>query len=153
MKKNTQALDFEKIEDESLKTKLLKLKGRYAHTDPNLNLEKLLHKLCDELLKPTTSSTVAAKVNSKTTVKVKIKRDPSKKLSIAQIYREVWQRDGHCCTNCKSSYALEVDHILPRAAGGVSNLENLRLLCRNCNQRAAIEYFGATKMEQFLNSK
>ena len=29
--------------------------------------------------------------------------------------------------------------------------ENLRLLCRSCNQRAAIEKLGMNKMNQYLN--
>ncbi|NUM89448.1 MAG: HNH endonuclease, partial [Bdellovibrionales bacterium] len=49
-----------------------------------------------------------------------------------------------------SRYALEIDHRVPRAHGGTSTPENLRLLCRSCNQRAAIQAFGLRKMEPHL---
>jgi len=55
------------------------------------------------------------------------------------------------CEICSSHYALEVDHIVPKAKGGASTFENLRLLCRPCNQRAAINEFGQLHMDQFLN--
>jgi 5-methylcytosine-specific restriction endonuclease McrA len=72
--------------------------------------------------------------------------------SKAQIRREVFQRAGNQCENCHSEYALEIDHILPQAMGGSSKPENLRLLCRYCNQRAAIDAFGQQKMDFYLSS-
>ncbi|NUM88778.1 MAG: HNH endonuclease, partial [Bdellovibrionales bacterium] len=50
------------------------------------------------------------------------------------------------CENCHSVYALEIDHRIPRALGGTNDAPNLRLLCRSCNQRAAIQVFGLRKM-------
>ncbi|MEK7357433.1 MAG: HNH endonuclease [Bdellovibrionota bacterium] len=38
----------------------------------------------------------------------------------------------------------------PFALGGSNDLENLRLVCRSCNQRSAIEVYGAKKMESYL---
>lgn len=57
----------------------------------------------------------------------------------------VWKRDHGQCRICKSTYALQIDHIKPFAAGGKTTPENLRLLCRNCNQRKGIEFFGKAK--------
>jgi hypothetical protein len=51
---------------------------------------------------------------------------------------EVYRRDQKC-TKCGSVFALEYDHRLPFALGGTSDKTNLRLLCRNCNQRARIK--------------
>ena len=59
-------------------------------------------------------------------------------------------RQGRC-ENCSSIYALEIDHRIPKALGGKNLRENLRLLCRQCNQRKAIEVFGLNKMERYLN--
>jgi hypothetical protein len=70
--------------------------------------------------------------------------------SKAQIRREVFQRAASKCENCGSQYALEIDHIHPQALGGSSEPENLRLLCRHCNQRAAIDAFGQQKMNFYL---
>ncbi len=55
----------------------------------------------------------------------------------AAVRRQVWQRDGGCCSyvdrqtgrRCNSLHMLEIDHILPYAMGGSADLENLRLLC------------------------
>lgn len=43
------------------------------------------------------------------------------------------------CEVCGSIFLLEIDHRVPYALGGESKQENLRVLCRNCNQRKAIE--------------
>jgi 5-methylcytosine-specific restriction endonuclease McrA len=55
------------------------------------------------------------------------------------------------CEICGSGYALEVDHIYPKALGGEDLPENLRLLCKSCNQRKAIQNLGIKKMDQHLN--
>ena len=41
------------------------------------------------------------------------------------------------CNGCKHYYLLkdaEIDHIIPRAKGGPSSIENYQLLCGNCNR-------------------
>ncbi len=73
----------------------------------------------------------------------------SKYLS-SQVRREVFRRGRNQCSRCQSTYALEVDHIHPQGMGGSSELSNLRLLCRACNQRAAIRSYGQQQMEGFL---
>jgi hypothetical protein len=73
-----------------------------------------------------------------------------KRLS-AEIVRTVWRRAESRCENCGSGFALEIDHKIPRANGGSSKIENLRLTCRSCNQRAAIEAFGQLTMDPYIN--
>lgn len=68
----------------------------------------------------------------------------------AEVKREVWLRSEGKCVHCESTFALEFDHIRPFAKGGTNEPANLRLLCRNCNQRHAIESFGGTKMAEQL---
>jgi hypothetical protein len=58
------------------------------------------------------------------------------------IKHEVWKRDRGCCTNCGSRKHLNYDHIQPVALGGLSSVDNLRLLCFGCNQRASVNIFG-----------
>jgi hypothetical protein len=139
MKTKKTELNFDSIMDESLKEKLLKIKGDYAHSDPNLTLNELLHKLCD----------LQIEAKQKTPAK---KKSPAAAhvTSQAAIRRQVWKRDQHRCTNCKSTHAVQIDHRIPKAMGERSTLENMRLLCRSCNQRAAIEFFGIGKMEPYL---
>ena len=74
-------------------------------------------------------------------------RVPSK----SRMLKAVYQKAGNRCEKCKSTYALEIDHVIPKAKGGRSTPENLRLLCRNCNQRAAIQEFGQRVMDQYIN--
>ena len=72
---------------------------------------------------------------------------------------EVWERDGGRCTfvscktgrRCNSMHGLEIDHIQPFARGGTSSAKNLRLLCRQHNQLAAIQVFGKDKMDFYLS--
>jgi hypothetical protein len=61
----------------------------------------------------------------------------------------VLERDGLQCSwvdargqRCESRAWLELDHRLPRAQGGGSEPENLRLLCRSHNRLAAEHAYG-----------
>jgi 5-methylcytosine-specific restriction endonuclease McrA len=47
----------------------------------------------------------------------------------------VWQRDGGKCRHCSSRENLHFDHVIPRSWGGSSTVENVQLLCRDCNLR------------------
>jgi len=69
----------------------------------------------------------------------------------AQIKKEVWHDSEYKCSNCRSSYALELDHRYPKGKGGDDSKDNLRILCRSCNQRSAIRHYGSSKMEPYLN--
>ena len=60
--------------------------------------------------------------------------------------RNIWRRDQAKCTRCGSAYALEVDHLQPFALGGDNKFENLRLLCRSCNQFQAVKDFDLEKI-------
>lgn len=55
----------------------------------------------------------------------------------AGLRKAVFERD-RSCVKCGSTYNLQFDHIKPIALGGVTELNNLRLLCHNCNQRTRI---------------
>ena len=56
----------------------------------------------------------------------------------AAVRRQVWQRDGGCCSyvdretgrRCNSRHMIEIDHIMPYALGGAADPGNLRLVCR-----------------------
>ena len=63
--------------------------------------------------------------------------------------RAVAERDGLRCTwqspdgvRCESRAWLENDHADPRGRGGSSEPQNIRLLCRSHNQRAAELHYG-----------
>ena len=46
-------------------------------------------------------------------------------------------RDNYTCQLCGRQYPdvdIEVDHIIPHRAGGLSTFENMRVLCVKCNR-------------------
>jgi hypothetical protein len=112
--------------------KLEKLKRLHAHK--KFTNGELIDYLCDLGLQEIEKKPAKPKSGSK-----------------AAAEREVWERDGRCCTNCGSDFAVEIDHKIPKSMGGEDTLENLRLLCRSCNQRSAIEQLGQRKMDPFIN--
>jgi 5-methylcytosine-specific restriction endonuclease McrA len=57
----------------------------------------------------------------------------------ADVKRKVAERDQHRCVKCGSQRFLQYDHRQPWALGGDHSVENIRLLCFHCNQRARIE--------------
>ena len=55
-------------------------------------------------------------------------------------YREqrerIFSRDGRVCQICGTDEGeMHIDHIIPRKSGGDHSLDNLRVLCKNCNLR------------------
>jgi len=67
----------------------------------------------------------------------------------AEVRRAVWERDGCRCQwrmssggVCGSTRRLQLDHIIPRARGGPSTIDNLRVLCAFHNDLAARQAFG-----------
>ena len=66
----------------------------------------------------------------------------------APVRREVWRRDGGCCSyvdphsgrRCGSRFLLELDHIVPFALGGSAEPGNLRVLCAAHNRLRHREY-------------
>lgn len=110
---------------------LKKLRELKAHSCPDM--DSLLKKMCG----------VVARVWDPTLVmkKRKVGEGDSRYVQVG-VKAEVWERDKGKCVNCGSTLALEIDHIEPYAVGGKTEVENLRLLCRSCNQRKAVLYFG-----------
>jgi 5-methylcytosine-specific restriction endonuclease McrA len=51
------------------------------------------------------------------------------------VRRTVFERDGGRCVECGSNFDLQYDHILPVARGGATTVQNLQLLCADCNRR------------------
>jgi 5-methylcytosine-specific restriction endonuclease McrA len=64
----------------------------------------------------------------------------------AAVKHAVWQRDQGQCCQCGSRKNLQYDHIKPFGIGGTNGIENLRLLCFSCNQRAAMRVYGVEAM-------
>jgi hypothetical protein len=121
---------------------LEELRDMLAHSHPGITLDELIQKL--------------AELGRKEFQRVKSVAAPRPKskaaISKAVVRRQIWQRDKHKCTGCGSTFALEEDHKVPKAKGGQYSLENMRLLCMSCNQRAAVKHFGVEKMNRHFQS-
>ena len=57
----------------------------------------------------------------------------------------VMKKSDSRCVNCMSENDLQIDHITPHSRGGTNNLDNLQMLCRDCNLSK-----GAKTMEEWL---
>ena len=59
------------------------------------------------------------------------------------VQRAAYQRDSYTCVQCglegrgktheEKVQGFAIDHVIPNAAGGSSELENFQILCRKCN--------------------
>jgi 5-methylcytosine-specific restriction endonuclease McrA len=147
-----------------LEDKISEVKGLLAHKYPSLSMAELLDVLCDlgieslksdkATLKKEKTATSRKPCNTKAHEEMKDAQAVSlfdENKSVAQVKREVWQESQYRCCNCGSNYALETDHFQAIARGGTNAKENLRILCRACNQRSAIRQLGQTKMDLYLN--
>ncbi|WP_299982110.1 HNH endonuclease signature motif containing protein [Desulfobacula sp.] len=55
-----------------------------------------------------------------------------------EIMLKVVRRDNQICQKCYKNVRddeIEFDHIIPLSKGGPTNVENIRLLCRDCNRK------------------
>jgi 5-methylcytosine-specific restriction endonuclease McrA len=46
----------------------------------------------------------------------------------------VWRRDRGRCRECGNGFDLQYDHVIPLALGGATSVENLQLLCGDCER-------------------
>jgi 5-methylcytosine-specific restriction endonuclease McrA len=46
----------------------------------------------------------------------------------------VWERDGGACAQCGARFDIQYDHVIPVALGGATSVENLQILCGECNR-------------------
>lgn len=148
--------------DDNLLENMEAVKGLLAHKHPRLNTKELMEivfEMARDSLDPARKvraekKTAGEKVEVPKTLPptsaVKREAVGERKYISVKIKREVWKEADSKCVKCKSNYALETDHNTPVSLGGSSSIENLRLLCRNCNQRAAIKKLGQKRMDQYL---
>jgi len=60
---------------------------------------------------------------------------PTREPIPVELRRAVFERDGGHCVECSGTFDLQYDHILPVSRGGATTVQNLQLLCADCNQR------------------
>jgi len=59
-------------------------------------------------------------------------RAKRKPLRSSEIIAAMAKSDGKCVA-CKTTEDLQVDHIMPVSRGGTNDIDNLQMLCRDCN--------------------
>lgn len=59
----------------------------------------------------------------------------------ASLRKAVLNRDDHSCARCGQNSDLTIDHVFPFSKGGGHELENLRVLCKSCNERKSDAFF------------
>jgi hypothetical protein len=60
---------------------------------------------------------------------------PRRETMPREVKLAVFERDGGRCVECGSGFEIQYDHIIPFAMGGASTVENLQILCADCNRR------------------
>lgn len=148
-----------------LQYKIEKVKGLLAHSHREMKMTDLINWLCDMAIQkldpaqksqPSPAPALKPCVGNQGSVskagpKIRSQKSESRRYIPASAQRQVWKSAGSRCQNCGSLHALQVDHLRPIAFGGTSEIENLRILCRPCNQRAAINLLGLHKMKRYLD--
>jgi 5-methylcytosine-specific restriction endonuclease McrA len=131
--------------DDELFRLLERLRSLRRHKYPEGRLEDLLKDAVEALLHQLDP---CLKTSRSRTRKPIVAAKPGRRVTAA-VKAAVWNRDGGCCAyaapngrRCEARDFLEYDHIVPWALGGLSTLDNIRLLCRAHNQRLAKRRFG-----------
>jgi hypothetical protein len=134
------------VSDQLVK-KLERIRNLMGHKDVS-SFENLINAMADVVLKKIDPSRkTEAKPERSSAFIAQVKR---RKYIPAKIKREIRQAAGNRCEKCGGTHALEVDHAIPLIKGGDNSKENLRLLCRSCNQREAITKIGLEQMRPFV---
>ena len=132
--------------------KLEEARAALSHSRPNATNEEILEAGLDLVL--------AQHAKRKGVVENPRKAPPPAKPDHlpAHVKRAVWARDGGRCQwplasggVCGSTHRVQFDHIIPRARGGPSTIENVRLACVQHNDLAARQAFGNAWMDRFTH--
>ena len=110
--------------------------GRVRHRCQCMTPDSTLSQLLARRQPPQTAIPAWQAVAYKRGVPPQIKRQERAALrsQYKRLLAEVISRDGAGCANCGESESGVVDHILPIAKGGRSELDNLQILCAVCNR-------------------
>ena len=115
--------------------KIEQIKGIFAHQ--NLELGELIDLMAVSLIKEKREELIPKK---------KGKEEGKGRYIPKKVKHEAMKKAGYKCEMCGSTNALQYEHIVPYSVGGKSNGDGIKILCRNCNLRAGIKFFGAEKM-------
>lgn len=112
--------------------KINTLRGLLSHKRPGISISELISDLCDFAIEewdPARSPRRKMARSDGGTLATEMRRPT------ASMKRLLFDQSGGQCERCGSRFFLEMDHIKPWRYGGKTTPDNLRVLCRNCNQR------------------
>ena len=70
--------------------------------------------------------------------KIRVRADDLERSRRERIPNEVrvlvWERDDGACVRCGAEDDLQFDHVIPVVKGGGTNVENIQILCGDCNR-------------------
>ena len=70
------------------------------------------------------------------------------------VIQELWEREDGQCAHCGTPLVREsivIDHIFPQSHGGADHIDNLRLLCRDCNSKLSNHtHFSEHAFKEYL---
>jgi hypothetical protein len=138
----------------SLKEKLDRARDLMRHRNPSGDIGPIVEQALDLLLKQLMKERFGAAQKPRPSGAV-----TSRRVSNAA-RRAVIERDGLQCSwvdvqgrRCESRAWLELDHRHPRAKGGGSEPENMRVLCRSHNRFAAERAYGRDTIEAAIAAR
>lgn len=114
----------------------------FLYHETYLKLERVKHltgkKSADEIVSFMTDVTSEKIEKEKFKINAPLPPAPEVKRKMPSGLKGAIYRRDKACVNCGSVQNLNYDHRIPYALGGKTSLENMRLLCSSCNQRARI---------------
>lgn len=166
------------LNDETMKI-LTELKSLFSHKNPFMNYSELIKEIAPLALEtlrkkrsqvaPTAQRVATPKSNLSSELESPSRNNlnytAESQFASRQsryipkpIEKAVWTRDQSRCSfqapltkrKCGSYFQVQVDHIVPLAAGGQTELTNLRLLCRQHNLLSAVQWFGKEKIDTHI---
>jgi 5-methylcytosine-specific restriction endonuclease McrA len=136
-----------------LREKLERARDLMRHRNPSGDLAVVVEQALDALVEKLEKERLA-----KTGRPLRTARAIKEGHISAAVRRQVFARDGEQCTyvdehgrRCSSRAFLELDHIEPRALGGLDDASNLRVACRAHNRLHAEGVFGRECVERGIH--
>src|SRR5262249_19127388 len=140
------------VADPELQDLFAQMKARLG--DPGMSYQELLKSALKKALGIRTTRASSPATTSPGEVK------PRRPTIPAMVRREIRTQAGNQCTyvaplngrRCEARHGLQIEHRIPWAMGGSSDLANLTLLCASHNQLRAIEIYGEKKIGRYRRS-
>ncbi len=133
--------------------KLERARALASHQLPGATFEQLFELALDELISRRDPEERQARREKRSSASIGAMKAPAmagKRYVPAATRDHVFARDGFRCAfvapdgrRCTSTVALQVDHVLPVARGGVGTRNNLRILCAQHNRLEAERLMGS----------